>query len=43
MAGSHRFVYLFRKPSAFLNHKAPVMANRSPWDFCQFYLGRLPI
>src|SRR5437762_2220553 len=43
MAGSHRFASLFRKPSALLNHKAPVMVSRSPWDFCQFYLGRLPI
>jgi len=43
MAGSHRFAFLYRKHSAFLTHKIPVMANRSPWDFSSFGLGRLRI
>jgi hypothetical protein len=30
----------FRKPSAFLKPKVPVMASRSLWDFYPFYLGR---
>ncbi len=39
MAGSHRFAFLFRNPSAFLKPKDPVMASRSPLQFLSVLSG----